>query len=501
MRRYVGKAQTLVALACAVLSTAMVASAAGQHDEHSNHSRLVAWVELGSGGEAIARAITTDSECPLIRLDNARHQMSLRAVAETVPLRPTSSPPSKPSEFPVTTCEYSIPQRTRFATVIARHGEDEGDDRHGHAENHGDEEEGQQVVLPLPKRNPRRIVILGDTGCRLHIGDPWQSCFDEQEWPLRTIANTAARFNPDLVLHVGDYHYRENECPPDIGGCQGSPWGYGWDVWDADLFTPAAKLLTAAPWIMVRGNHEECARAGQGWYRFLDTRPYESNRTCNDPANDDIANYNDPYAVPIGNDTQMIVFDSSKVAKTKITPAVHPAWENYQDELHQVEALAAAKPDLLSIWANHHPLLAFSPLPGDMVTGGNPALLSVMAATYPNRYFPPGINLVFEGHTHILEILSFSTDHPATWMSGNGGDNLDLNLPDPFPADAHPDGDFSSAVDVEQIAHTSTFGFTVADRGPNGTWKLRAYTRDGRLLTKCTFSGSKMSCTKTGFLH
>jgi hypothetical protein len=33
-------------------------------------------------------------------------------------------------------------------------------------------------VLPLPKPNPRRIVILGDTGCRLRIGDPWQACSD-----------------------------------------------------------------------------------------------------------------------------------------------------------------------------------------------------------------------------------------------------------------------------------------------------------------------------------
>ncbi len=52
--------------------------------------------------------------------------------------------------------------------------------------------------------------------------------------------------------------------------CAGSPWGYGWDAWNADFFTPAAPLLAAAPWAAVRGNHESCARAGQGWWRFLD---------------------------------------------------------------------------------------------------------------------------------------------------------------------------------------------------------------------------------------
>jgi hypothetical protein len=49
-----------------------------------------------------------------------------------------------------------------------------------------------------------------------------------------------------------------------------SPWGYGWDTWKADFFDPAQALLKAAPWVMVRGNHETCTRAGQGWWRFLD---------------------------------------------------------------------------------------------------------------------------------------------------------------------------------------------------------------------------------------
>ncbi|MDW4746763.1 metallophosphoesterase, partial [Escherichia coli] len=84
-------------------------------------------------------------------------------------------------------------------------------------------------------------------------------------------------------LHVGDYHYRENACPPDVAGCQGSPWGYGWDTWQADLFQPAAPLMAAAPWVLVRGNHEECARAGQGWFRFLDPRPYSAARSCDNP--------------------------------------------------------------------------------------------------------------------------------------------------------------------------------------------------------------------------
>jgi hypothetical protein len=94
-----------------------------------------------------------------------------------------------------------------------------------------------------------------------------------------------AGFNPDLVLHIGDYHYRENACPPDIAGCQGSPWGYGWDTWQADLFRPPRRC-----WPRRRGwwcaATTRNARAGQGWSRFLDPRPFDATRSCDDPAND-----------------------------------------------------------------------------------------------------------------------------------------------------------------------------------------------------------------------
>jgi hypothetical protein len=140
---------------------------------------------------------------------------------------------------------------------------------------------------------------------------------------------------------------------------------------------------------------------------------------------------------------------------------------------------------------------------GTNPTGGNPALLSVMYATYGSQYYPPGIGMALHGHTHIFEALNFSTNHPPTIMGGNGGDNLDLNLPDPFPAGLHPDSVINqSSVDVEEIADTSTFGFMVADReADGGKWTFREYTRDGQLLTTCTVEASKMSCSKTGFLY
>src|SRR5262249_30324922 len=149
----------------------------------------------------------------------------------------------------------------------------------------------------------------------------------------------------------GDYHYRDNACPSDQPQCAGSPWGYGYDVWNADVFQPAAPLLAAAPWVMVRGNHETCNPGGPGWYRFLDTNPYSATtKNCNDAANDDIGNYNDPWAVNLP-DTQIIAFDSANTPKSALASS-SVGFMKYQAELMSAQSLV--NPSLLSIFAVHH---------------------------------------------------------------------------------------------------------------------------------------------------
>jgi hypothetical protein len=434
-----------------------------------------AWVVLSEHGQAVARIVTPDADCPSILIDGKASPMRLRAKAETIPQRPTASRPdySKPASFPVNTCEYSLPANIAHASV-------------------GD------ISLPLPKANPRRIVIIGDSGCRMKRADnAWQDCSDPNAWPFAQIAMLAAGFKPDLVLHVGDYHYRESPCPQGMAGCEASPWGYGWDAWEADLFKPAAPLLAAAPWIMVRGNHEECARGGQGWFRFLDPRPYEVMRSCNDPAKDSNADYSDPYAVPIGGDAQVIVFDSAKAGKSPLDPANAkdaPAFAKYQAQFLTVGMLAG-KPGTLSMFANHHPILGLTPKAGGSVIGGNRALLSVMKGLNGTAYYPPGIQATLHGHTHLFEAINFASDHPATFLSGNSGDNVDKSLPDPLPAASAP----AEGVAIAKIAHSNSFGFLVLDRRQDA-WAFKAYRRDGSLMMTCLLQQSKVNCDRSGLI-
>lgn len=451
----------------------VIASCGGSSPDEATKDDYLkyAWVVVGSGNTPIARVATTYGTCPLINIDGVYTRMSMRAAAGTVAQRPTASATSdsKPSAFPVTSCETSIPASAKQVQVGSRQ-------------------------LPLPKAAPQRIVILADTGCRLKKADnAWQSCNDPDAWPLATIAATAAKLNPDLVMHIGDYHYRENACPSDIAGCKDSPWGYGWDTWEADLFKPAAPLFAAAPWVVVRGNHEECARGGQGWFRFLDTQAYSTQRSCDDPANDNVANYTDPYAVPLGSDTQVIVFDSAKVGKTAL-PTTDAQFVTYQKQFQSVAQLAN-KSGTSSIFVNHHPILGYVPVAGSAPLGGNAALLSVMQALNSTAYYPAGVQLAMHGHMHDFQALNFSSNHPATIVTGNGGDNLDVALPDPFPSNVQP----ATGVTLDKITHSATFGFMVMERN-GSSWTYKAYSKAGNVMATCGLSGNKISCDKTGFL-
>jgi len=429
-----------------------------------------AFVVLGEEGRAVARVITAADACPAIVLDGVDVPMDVRALPATVPLRPTRSDPaeSKPSAFPVRVCEKPIPADVRRAVVRGR-------------------------ALPLPKTNPQRIVVVGDTGCRIKTADRiFQACNDAAQWPFAAVADAAADAAPDLVIHVGDYHYRENACPVGNAGCAGSPWGYGWDAWEADLFAPAEKLLAAAPWIVVRGNHESCNRAGQGWWRFLDPRPLAPRQDCNAAADDAIGDYSEPYAVPLGAaraaDTQFIVFDSSLVGVDPLPPgaAMHVA---YRAQFERAFALSAQRP--ITFFMNHHPILAFAPNPAkpDAPFQSNRALQSVLEALQPTVLFPPTVQALLAGHVHLFEVVSFATPQPAQFVSGNGGDWVDTPLPLPLPAGATP----APGALVASTVATNRFGFMTIERAGAG-WRMVARDARGAPMTTCTLFERRASC-------
>jgi len=424
------------------------------------------------GQRATVRALTQASVCPGISWDGQTAvPMTRRAEAATVPMRGNDAQKdNKESRFEVLTCEASWPAGATQGRI-----------------------NGQAV--PAPHADIRRIAIIADTGCRLKsAANAYQPCNDPKQWPFALIAQSAAATKPDLVIHIGDIHYRESPCPEGNAGCASSPWGYGYDAWQADLFKPAKPLLEAAPWLFVRGNHETCTRAGQGWFRFLDAQPWQASRSCNEPALDSEAEYSVPYAVPIAADTQLIVFDSANTKDKRYTTQ-DAAYTHYAAELKVVELLAAQKNH--SFFLSHHPLLAFAVEgePQGAKPGGDKGLQSVFSVAHPERLFPEGVSLTLHGHIHNFEAISFKTAHPASLILGNAGSANEGRPPESVPTDAQP---YPGAV-VADYASVPDYGFATLDRtttGTNSEWLLTEYDMTGKPVIRCEIRGGKSRCKR-----
>jgi predicted phosphodiesterase len=311
-------------------------------------------------------------------------------------------------------------------------------------------------------------------------------------YPFAKVAAAAANWKPDLVVHVGDFHYRENACPADHPGCAGSPWGYGWDAWQADFFTPGTSLLQAAPWVMVRGNHESCARAGQGWWRMIDPRPLLPGRDCNVAADDESGDYSDPYAVPLGGDAQLIVLDTSNTSGVALA-AGDVRQSKYRDAYRKLELLSQRAN--FNMVANHHPVLgvwAEQNKQGEVVLQpGNQGLQSVFGAINP-LFMPPRVDVLLSGHLHVWQEVSFSSPHPTQFVTGFSGTLEDrVPLPAQLPPDTAP---APGAVIEHHSSWTGGFGFMTMERKGPKQWEVKVWDSDGRSLNTCDIDGRHSAC-------
>jgi hypothetical protein len=431
----------------------------------------VAFVVIGEEGAATARLITTAPACPPLVVDNRSLPMRVRVPKSSIPPRPGQA--HAPASTPMLVCEAPIAAGSVTASVAG-------------------------LALPVPKAAPQRIVVIGDTGCRLK-GKEAQDCNDPAAFPFARVAASAAGFGPDLVIHVGDYHYREDPCPAARPGCAGSPWGYGFDAWAADFFTPARKLFAAAPWVLARGNHESCTRAGQGWWRYLDPRPYQAGRDCDAPANDAQGEYSDPYAVPLGAGAQLIVFDTANTSH-KGLPTSDPRRAAYADSYRKIAQLAQRA--RYNIGVDHHPLFAFGADRAEKtgavtLFGGDKGLLDAFGDVDPG-YLPQPVSMLLSGHVHLWEQVSFSSGHPTQFVAGFSGTAEDIvPLPSTVPVDNSP---APGAIVEHMSSWIDGFGFMTMERTGPEAWRVVVHDRDGSERNRCKVEGRKSRC-ELGQVH
>jgi hypothetical protein len=377
-----------------------------------------AFVVMGEGGSAVARVITTDATCPPITVDKLTNAMSLRA------------PPSLP-EFPVAVCEFAIPANVEYLAV-------------------------QSVILPVPLQSSvSKIVILGDTGCRMKAGSTFQHCNDPKAWPLAKVAEAAAANAPQVVVHVGDYVYREAPCPKGDQGCIGSPYGDNWPTWRTELFGPAAPLLASAPWVVARGDHETCKRSGNGFFRFLDPRPLA----------EECVSSSRPYEVPLGS-VRLFVMDSNESTDGSDT--------RIADYRSQLEGLVETEKETWII--THMPFWGFrGEKPPEAPKSFTPSLQEA-AKGLPLV----GVSQIITGHLHAFQALSFRDGRPDQMVVGNGGTSLDPDI------DQELAGMSIGGTQVKSGVAVSQFGFVTITRDQaSNEWEFLLFTLDGKNPQRC----------------
>jgi hypothetical protein len=330
------------------------------------------------------------------------------------------------ADFPETVCEAAIPAGTGSASI------------------------GGQPLALLPV-HLERIAVVGDTGCRI-VPDRAQACSDPEAWPFAMVATQIAAWQPDLIIHVGDYYYREAECPASVPGCAGSPWGDNLASWRADLFDPAAAVLPVAPWLFIRGNHENCDRGGEGWFRYLAAGPKPT----------ECEQFSPPWAADI-DARSFLVLDTSGTADITSTPEIDAAFTKILDQLAEMTTPG--------VW-----LLTHKPLAGGLLnlSGKEQVVTNATLQSLTKGALPPGIAVILSGHIHLAEALSFerAAAKPFQIIAGNGGTLLEKDENAAYTGVALGDPLLNTGIVGAE------FGWTAVELGQDHAL-LTAYRLDG----------------------
>jgi hypothetical protein len=272
---------------------------------------------------------------------------------------------------------------------------------------------------------------------------------------------------PDLIVHVGDYLYRETSCPPSAQEkCGGTPIGDNWETWKTDFFAPAAKLLAAAPWALSRGNHEDCKRAWKGWFYYLDPRPWTNQ--CSE--------YTPAYVVRLGA-RELVMLDSSATVEDELNPEQVAEFTSELESLHVQHA-----------WlVDHHPFWGIKP--GTKGKGVKPLSAPLEAAW--EKAAPAGIDLIFSGHVHMFSVLPFEAGRPMQIVSGDGGTALSGPVPESV------DGTLIQGNAVHGSQLRVEFGYVWLRKSAAATgevWDLTLRSTSGEAIVECSIAGGHSAC-------
>lgn len=401
------------------------------------------------------------------------------------------------------------------------------------------------VALPKAKSAIKHVQVFGDTGCKTQTEPGGSGCaIGSPAEPFKSLADDGAKHKVDLVLHMGDYNYRgtsgktsftqkvsgklvqDVQWPYDAGdglsqadrcGQESTPY-YAqaannsnnpdiWRNWHDDLFRSAKTLMAKAPWIATRGNHELCSRAGAGYFYFLDAGSNllsgKPQLSCPAPQVDKL---------PLDNTLQIpsykVSFDQLDVVVIDSANACDAYADTpYEGIYKQVFADVNRLVDSQSWLVTHRPIWgveSYDPSKSTLcdASGKGPQLSCInqmmqqAIKQQPSKMLPEQLSLIWTGHMHQFQSVSFGDARPANIVVGSSGVELSQSLPfgayqtavDDLPAQVLSTADQFSY----QGKNQASFGYMRVKVDKKGNWKSQLVNPQlGIALAECSSKQDK----------
>jgi hypothetical protein len=406
------------------------------------------WVQINGRGQQSARVITNARKCPNIRIDQREVAMQARTDEQ-----------GRPPDFEaVMVCQATMPPGTSYASIngyqlpVSRAPSNTSSNLHA---------DGSQ----------QKIAVLGDTGCRV-AGSKIQNCTGAPgygpAWNFAGIADAVSRQQSDMIIHVGDYHYREHgDCD---ARCRQQNIGYTWDSWQVDFFEPATSLLGQAPWVFLRGNHEDCHRSWKGWFYFFDEQDLPASPDWSDSA---CQNYTPTQVIPLGQ-RQLALLDSSSIPSVYNTPDPKQVAQ-FQSQFDQLFEDSRGRP---TWFIAHHPVWGVSSF-----NTNNPDISALeptlQQALKQSRYghFPDHIEMLLAGHVHLFEALQFTDRRPTQFVFGGGGTKLSPSISQQL-INEHPSVLQELNINSNELSTFHQFDYGIIDILPGEQLRVSVHSLD-----------------------
>jgi hypothetical protein len=447
------------ALLSAVMAILLASCMSPQSGAPSRPGDVIAWTQYGLGDQPnlIARALVGRAdECPVVEWGGKAETMTLRA-------------PGRIEAFGKL-CEKRMPLGESLQVRVRM---------------------GSTVLLDQRvTRRPERIAVMGDTGCRVtYYAD--QGCNDLKTWPFATVAASVARQQPELILHLGDYYYREAPCLASNSNCVPGPYGDREQTWRFEFFEPARPLLARAPWVFARGNHEDCQRGGYGWAYYFGEDP----EAC------DIAHR--PAFIRL-NGLTVVNFDTAPTDNKFLAADLNKYWGGLARTLGGLRPAAPGEPILLM---THEPGYfvctdkkgtVLQPCPDSLITG-IAGVRPIGDAARRNGFR----TILLSGHIHafrMLDVAPSSLSGPSVTqvVVGTSGANQDGDptlpamVPPAFVNARFPDPKVPGGVPM-RVQGWTDFGFGMLSAS---TLQLAMFDAQGRPKFTCALALETTTVTR-----